>query len=162
MYLRGSPDPVGPPSTSSAPAGLKLFLMPVTLNYTYSIQPPASSCQCPPSSPLLGAPARLALALPTGGGVHNSERGWTCAGCVRQHVCAQQLQAWPQGTPPGPLRRSGAPSPHPPAWPDTREHLLQGLPVPPTATGHLPGALAAWTTAQASAPGHGQALGPLT
>lgn len=52
VYLRGSPDPVGPPSTSSAPAGQqKLFLMPVTLNYSYSIQPPASSCQCPPAVP---------------------------------------------------------------------------------------------------------------
>lgn len=49
--MRGSPDLVGPPSTSSAPEGLKLFLMPVTLNYSYSIQPPASSCQCPPAVP---------------------------------------------------------------------------------------------------------------
>lgn len=49
--MRGSPDPVSPPSTSSAPEGLKLFLMPVTLNYSYSIQPPASSCQCPPAVP---------------------------------------------------------------------------------------------------------------
>lgn len=44
-----SPNPVGPPPTNSAPEGLKLFPMPVTLNY--SIQPPASSCQCPPAVP---------------------------------------------------------------------------------------------------------------
>lgn len=56
----------------------------------------------------------------------------------------------------------GAPSPHLPACPDTRQHLLQGPPIPPIATGHLLGALAAWTPAQGSAPEHSRILGPLT
>lgn len=85
------------------------------------------------------AAARLASALPAGGGVHDGERGRTCAGRVRQHVCAQQLQAWPQGAPPGPLRRSGPraqpllpraqPAPSPTPWRRPLTCLLSCLPA---------------------------------
>ena len=39
--------------------------------------------------------------------VNNGECGWTCAGCFRQHVCAQQLEARAESEETGPLRRYG-------------------------------------------------------
>lgn len=75
--------PAGPPRTSSAPEGLKLFPMPVTLEFQHPAM--ASSHWCPTkltSAEPPRAPARLASALPAGGGVHDGERGRTRAGRV--------------------------------------------------------------------------------
>ena len=45
----------------------------------------------------------IRLCLSPGGGVDYGERGGTCPGRLRQHVCTQQLQTWPPRSTPRPV-----------------------------------------------------------